>query len=170
MIRVLLVCFLTISFSFSQEERTSSAALIKQKIEIKELKKELNVFYNKKEKEYQERKKELETLLSKVEKEKKEIQQLHDSNLQILKDIKGEVQSKTAKIYNKMKPKIAAGIFNQMIIDGKIEDVFDIILKLKESNVTSLMKFLSPKNASMLTQMLKNYNLEEKENNNGWWE
>ncbi len=72
-------------------------------------------------------------------------------------DIKGAVDSKTAKIYNKMKPKIAAGIFNQMINDGKIEDVFDIILKLKENNVTALMKFLSSKNASLLTQMLMDY-------------
>lgn len=167
MIRLFLICFFITTFSFAQEQRTSSAALIKQKIEIKELKKELNIFYNKKEEEYQARKKELETLLAKVESERKEIKALHDSNLQILKDIKGEVQSKTAKIYNKMKPKIAAGIFNQMIIDGKIEDVFDIILKLKESNVTALMKFLSPKNASMLTQMLKDYNLEEKGNSNG---
>ncbi len=44
-----------------------------------------------------------------------------------------------------MKPKIAAGIFNQMINEGKIEDVFAIILKLKENKVTSLMKYLSPK-------------------------
>jgi len=155
--RLLLICFTTFSFINAQEERVSSAALIKQKIEVKELKKELNVFYNKKEKEYQKRKKELETILSKIENEKKDIQALHDKNESILKDIEGLVQSKTAKIYNKMKPKIAAGIFNQMINEGKIEDVFDIILKLKENNVTSLMKYLSPKNASVLTQMLVDY-------------
>ncbi len=157
LIKLLLLFFLCFNLLEAQEERTSSAALIKQKIEVKELKKQLNVFYNKKEKEYQERKKELETILTKIEKEKKDIQSLHDRNEQILLDIKGAVDSKTAKIYNKMKPKIAASIFNQMIIDGKVEDVFDIILKLKENNVTSLMKFLSPKNASVLTQMLMDY-------------
>ena len=157
MIKLLLVFITCIVFSNAADERTSSAALIKQKIEIKELKKELNVFYNKKEKEYQTRKKELETLIGKIEKEKKEIQSLRDENTQLLSDIKGEVVSKTANIYNKMKPKIAAGIFNQMIIEGKIEDVFDIILKLKENKVTSLMKYISPKNASMLTQMLQAY-------------
>lgn len=157
LIRLFLVFFLFFNFLEAQEERASSAALIKQKIEVKELKKQLNIFYNKKEKEYQERKKELETILTKIEKEKKDIQSLLSKNEQTLLDIKGAVDSKTAKIYNKMKPKIAAGIFNQMINDGKIEDVFDIILKLKENNVTALMKFLSSKNASLLTQMLMDY-------------
>lgn len=158
MIRLLVaVLFLSTSLSFA--EQTSSAALIKQKIEVKELKKELNTFYNKKEKEYQVRKKELETLLAKIEKEKKEIQALRDENSQLLSNIKGEVVSKTANIYNKMKPKVAAGIFNQMISEGKIEDVFDIILRLKEGKVTSLMKFISPKNASLLTQMLQDYKI-----------
>ena len=42
-----------------------------------------------------------------------------------------------------MKAKNAADIFNQMIEEGKIEDVFDIIIKLKENNVTQILKFLS---------------------------
>lgn len=162
MIRVLLVFVLCFIFLEAQEERVSSAALIKQKIEIKELKKQLNFFYNKKEKEYQKRKKELDTILKKIETEKKDIQSLHDKNEQILLDVKGAVDSKTAKIYNKMKPKVSAAIFNQMINEGKVEDVFDIILKLKENNVTSLMKFLSPKNASMLTQMLLDYKIDNR--------
>ena len=62
-----------------------------------------------------------------------------------------------------MKPKVMAGIFNEMINDGKIEDVFDIILKLKEKNVTLLMKFLSIPNASKITIMLTNYKAENKE-------
>ncbi len=160
MYRLFITIILFCGFSYAQEGQ-SSAALIKQKIEIKELKKELNDFYNRKEKEYQTRKKELETILAKIEKEKKDIEDLHNRNKQILSDIKGEVESKTSKIYNKMKPKIAASIFNAMINDGKIEDVFDIIVRLKESNVTSLMKFLSPKNAATLTNMLQNYNVEK---------
>ncbi len=161
MLKIVLSCILFFSLLNAQKDRLSSTALIKQKIEIKELKKELNIFYNKKEKEYQSRKKELDILLGKIEKEKKDIKGLYSNNLVILKDIKGEIKSKTSKIYNKMKPKIAASIFNQMIKEGKIEDVFDIILKLKESNVTSLMKFLNPKNASTLTIMLLNYQIEK---------
>lgn len=134
---------------------------MKQKIEVKELKQELNNFYNEKEKEYQDRKKELDLILSQIQKEKDEIQRLHDKNLAILQDIQQTVQSKTSKIYNAMKPKIAADIFNEMINEGKIEDVFDIILKLKEKNVTLLLKFLSIPNAALITEKLENYNVEK---------
>ncbi|AXH13353.1 MotE family protein [Halarcobacter bivalviorum] len=157
MIRVVFLFLISFIVLNAQEERVTSAALIKQKIEVKELKKELNTFYNKKEKEYQERKKELLDLIKKVETEKKAIEKIRNENLQLLQDINGEVEAKTSKIYNKMKPKVAASIFNEMINNGKVEDVFDIILRLKENNVTSLMKFLSPKNAAILTLMLKEY-------------
>ncbi|XPV68972.1 MAG: MotE family protein [Halarcobacter sp.] len=161
MIRFLFITILIFNLSNAQESSTSNVALIKQKIEIKELKKELNNFYNKKEKEYQDRKKELEAILAKIEKEKKAIEDLHNKNKTVLANIKGEIENKTSKIYNKMKPKVAASIFNQMINEGKIEDVFDIIIKLKESNVTSLMKYLSPKNAADLTNMLQTYSTEK---------
>lgn len=146
------------SFLFAVEETSSS--LTKQRIEVMELKKELNNFYNEKETEYQQRKKELENILSQIEKEKNQIKKLHDDNLEILRDIKQEVESKTAKIYNTMKPKNAADIFNQMILEGKIEDVFDIIIKLKENNVTQILKFLSVENASKLTHKLENYSVD----------
>ena len=144
-------------FLFGAEETSSS--LTKQRIEVMELKKELNNFYNEKEKEYQQRKKELENILVQIEKERSETQKLHDKNLEILKDIKQEVESKTAKIYNSMKAKNAADIFNQMIGEGKIEDVFDIMIKLKENNVTQIMKFLSVSNASLITERLENYSV-----------
>lgn len=148
-----------ISLFLNANEETSNS-LTRQKFEVIELKKELNDFYNEKEQEYQERKKELEGILSQIEKEKNEIKNLHDKNLEILQDIKLAVESKTSKIYNAMKPKIAADIFNQMIGEGKIDDVFDIIIKLKESNVTQIMKFLSVANASIITQMLENFNIK----------
>ena len=153
--KILLLVFLSLNL-FSED----SVSLLKQKMELKELKKELNNFYNDKEKEYQDRKKELDTILARVEKEKNEIKSLHDKNLQILKDIKETGESKTTKIYNSMKPKDAADIFNQMISEGKIEDVFDIILRIKEKNVTLIMKSLSVQNAALLTQMLENYNVQ----------
>ena len=150
------ICFGTLLFAVEE----TSSSLTKQRIEVMELKKELNNFYKEKETEYQQRKKELENILSQIEKEKKAIQKLHDENLQTLKDIKLEVESKTTKIYNSMKPKNAADIFNQMIGEGKIEDVFDIMIKLKENNVTQILKFLSVSNASMITERLKNFNAD----------
>ena len=139
----------------------TSSSLTRQKMEVLELKNELNNFYNEKEKEYQTQKKELENLLAQVEKEKAETKRLHDKNLALLKDIRAEVQSKTVKIYDGMKAKNAAEIFDQMINEGKIEDVFDIILRLRESNVTQILKFLTVTNASRLTQKLEKYNLDK---------
>ena len=163
MIRIFLFFILLGTFAFGVEETSSS--LTKQRIEVMDLKKELNNFYKEKETEYQQRKKELEGILSQIEKERNQTQKLHDKNLEILKDIKQEVESKTAKIYNTMKEKNAADIFNQMIQEGKIDDVFDIMIKLKENNVTQIMKFLSVTNASLITERFENYsvNNEKKE-------
>ena len=121
------LCILILISVFLNASEETSSSLTRQKFEVLELKKELNDFYKDKEQEYQERKKELEGILSQIEKEKNEIKDLHDKNLEILQDIKLAVESKTSKIYNQMKPKIAADIFNQMIGEGKIDDVFDII-------------------------------------------
>lgn len=154
--KILVLIFFVINLYAQQD----SSSLTKQKLEIQELKKELNNFYNKKEKEYQDRKAELETILAQIEKEKKEVESIRNNNLEILQDIKQTVQSKTSKIYNGMKPKIAAQIFDEMINEGKIEDVFDIILRLSEKKVTSIMKFLSVSNAAVITEMLKNFTKE----------
>ena len=152
---------LTIFFVIQINAVETSSSLTRQKKEVLELKNELNNFYNEKEKEYQTQKKELENLLAQVEKEKAETKRLHDKNLALLKDIRAEVQSKTVKIYDGMKAKNAAEIFDQMINEGKIEDVFDIILRLRESNVTQILKFLTVTNASRLTQKLEKYNLDK---------
>lgn len=142
-------------------------SFIKEKKEIKELKKELNIFYNKKEEDYKKRKTELDAILAKIQQEKREIKDLHDRNRRVLEDIEGAVATKTSKIYNGMKPKVAADIFNQMVNDGKIEEVFDIILKLKEKKVTQILKFLDLESASMLTQMLHAYKTKNTKDDNG---
>ncbi|NQY93744.1 MAG: hypothetical protein HRT43_06220 [Campylobacteraceae bacterium] len=137
-----------------------SSSLVKQRKEVMDLKKELNEFYVKKEKEYQKQKLDIKKLLAQVENEKREIEELYNRNKNILNDIEGAIGSKTSKIYNSMKPKRAALIFDKMIEDGKIEDVFDIILKLKEKKVTLLLNSISVENAAILTQMLENYSIE----------
>ena len=157
MLKIIFISLFLITSLIAEE---TSSSLTRQKIEVLELKKELNNFYKEKETEYQQRKKELEGILTQIEKERSQIQKLRDENLQILQDIKLEVESKTSKIYNAMKPKNAADIFNQMIGEGKIEDVFDIMIKLKENNVTQIMKFLTIENASMITQKIENYSTQ----------
>lgn len=147
------------SLIFAQE---SVSDFQKQKDEVIKLKQELTQFYDVKEKEYQTRKKELETILSNIEKTKQDIKNIKDSNLKILNTIEQKVVDKTSTIYNNLKPKIAAGILNQMIMDGKIEDVLDIIITINEKKVTSILRYMSVQNSAELTLMLKDYSKNAK--------
>lgn len=130
---------------------------VRDKQEILMLKKELNDFYDAKEKEYAKKKTEIDTENKKIEAQKKATEETLKKNEEVLKNIQGAMITKAAKVYANMKPKVAAEIFNNMITEGKIDDVFDIVTRLKEQKVTLIMKFLTPKNASALTVMLKNY-------------
>lgn len=148
------------SLSLNAAVETSSS-LTKQKMEVLELKNELNNFYNEKEKEYQRQKKELEDILTKTEQEKAEIKRLYEKNDEILKEIRSEVVKKSIRVFELMKAKVAAEIFDQMILEGKIDDVFDIIVRLKEANVSNIMKTMSLENSSRLIQKLERYNKDK---------
>jgi len=153
--KVLLLFIFSIVLSANVE---TSSSLVRQKMEILELKNELTNFYEQKEKEYQTNKKDLEDMLAKIEQEKAEVKRMNEKNEETLKDIRAEIKQKSIRIFEQMKAKVAAEIFDQMILEGKIEDVFDIIIRLKESNISNIMKFLSLENASVLTQKLERYN------------
>jgi len=148
---------LIFSITLSANVETSSS-LVRQKMEILELKNELSNFYEEKQKEYQANKKNLEDMLAKIEQEKAELKSIHQKNEETLKDIRAEIKQKSIKVFEQMKAKVAAEIFDQMILEGKLEDVFDIIIRLKEANISNIMKFLSLENASVLTQKLERYN------------
>lgn len=156
--KVLIVMVFSLSLNAAVE---TSSSLTKQKMEVLELKNELNNFYNEKEKEYQRQKKELEDILTKTEQEKAEIKRLYEKNDEILKEIRSEVVKKSIRVFELMKAKVAAEIFDQMILEGKIDDVFDIIVRLKEANVSNIMKTMSLENSSRLIQKLERYNKDK---------
>ena len=156
--KVLIVIVFSLSLNAAVE---TSSSLPKQKMEVIELKNELNNFYNEKEKEYQRQKKELEDILTKIEQEKAEIKRLYEKNDEILKEIRSEVVKKSIRVFELMKAKVAAEIFDQMILEGKIDDVFDIIVRLKEANVSNIMKTMSLENSSRLIQKLERYNKDK---------
>jgi len=156
--KILIVIFFSLSLNAAVE---TSSSLTKQKMEVLELKNELNNFYNEKEKEYQRQKKELEDILTKIEQEKAEIKRLYEKNDEILKEIRSEVVKKSIRVFELMKAKVAAEIFDQMILEGKIDDVFDIIVRLKEANVSNIMKTMSLENSSRLIQKLERYNKDK---------
>ena len=156
--KVLIVIVFSLSLNAAVETISS---LTKQNMEVLELKNELNNFYNEKEKEYQRQKKELEDILTKIEQEKAEIKRLYEKNDEILKEIRSEVVKKSIRVFELMKAKVAAEIFDQMILEGKIDDVFDIIVRLKEANVSNIMKTMSLENSSRLIQKLERYNKDK---------
>lgn len=156
--KVLIVIVFSLSLNAAVE---TSSSLTKQKMEVLELKNELNNFYNEKEKEYQRQKKELEDILTKIEQEKAEIKRLYEKNDEILKEIRSEVVKKSIRVFELMKAKVASEIFDQMILEGKIDDVFDIIVRLKEANVSNIMKTMSLENSSRLIQKLERYNKDK---------
>lgn len=156
--KVLIIIVFSLSLNAAVE---TSSSLTKQKMEVLELKNELNNFYNEKEKEYQRQKKELEDILTKIEQEKAEIKRLYEKNDEILKEIRSEVVKKSIRVFELMKAKVAAEIFDQMILEGKIDDVFDIIVRLKEANVSNIMKTMSLENSSRLIQKLERYNKDK---------
>ena len=156
--KILIVIVFSLSLNAAIE---TSSSLTKQKMEVLELKNELNNFYSEKEKEYQRQKKELEDILTKIEQEKAEIKRLYEKNDEILKEIRSEVVKKSIRVFELMKAKVAAEIFDQMILEGKIDDVFDIIVRLKEANVSNIMKTMSLENSSRLIQKLERYNKDK---------
>ena len=156
--KILIVIVFSLSLNAAIE---TSSSLTKQKMEVLELKNELNNFYNEKEKEYQRQKKEIEDILTKIEQEKAEIKRLYEKNDEILKEIRSEVVKKSIRVFELMKAKVAAEIFDQMILEGKIDDVFDIIVRLKEANVSNIMKTMSLENSSRLIQKLERYNKDK---------
>jgi len=161
-ILVFLYCSLfTIHCSLLSASVMEEGELIREKQEVSALKKELNEFYEKKEAEYQKRKKVLEAIYAKVQEETKYIEELYKKNEDNLTKIQGKVASKKTKIYNAIKPKILGKIFNKMIKEDKIDEVFDIILIMKAKKITNLMKFLTIENSAMITELLNNYKKEK---------
>ncbi len=134
----------------------------KEKQELISLKQELDEFYNKKEVIYLEHKKELEDILSKIEITKKDIENTKKENQQIKDEITREVVDKTITMYDKMKVKVVLDIFNQMIKEDKINEVFDIIIRLKQKRVLELLKKFDVPTKTLIMEKMKKYRYEEK--------
>ncbi|MDX9743375.1 MAG: hypothetical protein RBT59_06115, partial [Arcobacteraceae bacterium] len=59
--------------------------------------------------------------------------------------------------YAKMKEKLVYQILQEKINNGNINEVFDIIVRLKEKKVMILMKMFDTKTATELMDRMKNY-------------
>jgi len=129
--------------------------IYKEKQELLDVKDELNKFYETKELEYQKNKTELENIHKAIQASELNIQKLKDKNEKILQEIKGELANKAIRMYDKMKPKMVANIFTEMVNNGKIDQVFDIMIRMKEKNVIKLMKKLDIQTSTLVMEKMK---------------
>jgi len=150
-----ILIFLMISISFSNAVLMEEGNLYKQKQELIEIRDELNEFYELKELKYQKEKSELEATLAEIKKEELVIKKLHDETKVILGEMRRELVSKSMMMYDKMKLGVVVNIFNEMIKDNELDEVFDILLRLKDKRVIQILKKLETKISTIIMKKMR---------------
>jgi septal ring factor EnvC (AmiA/AmiB activator) len=137
--------------------------LYKQKQELLNIKDELNEFYEMKELEYQKNKKELEKIQKEIEQHEVDIRKIKEQNQKILDEINRTITSKAMLMYDKMKLGVVINVFNEMISKGKIDEVFDIMLRMKNKRVMKILKKLDTKTTTILMEKMRIIKNQKKE-------
>jgi flagellar motility protein MotE (MotC chaperone) len=130
---------------------------VKQTKELNKLKKELDEFYFIKEQEYKKNKSSLDSINIKIQKDLNEAKAVRAENQKILDEIKRTIVDKAMKLYAKMKPKLVKSILQKKIDDGDINEVFDIMVRLKEKRVMKLLKMFDTETSTKLMNMISQY-------------
>jgi len=155
-----LISFLIISNSSAQI--VQDGKFVKEKQELIKLKNELDEFYKIKEDEYKKNKSKLLTLDKDIQDKLDLIEKTKKDNEKILDEISLKIANKAILMYGKMKIKIVKNIMEEKIAAGQINEVFDIITRLKTKRVMELLKKFDTKTSTKLMDMLKN-NKEKQE-------
>ena len=137
--------------------------LYKQKQELLNIKDELSEFYEMKELEYQKNKKELEKIQKEIEQHEVDIRKIKEQNQKILDEINRTITSKAMLMYDKMKLGVVINVFNEMISKGKIDEVFDIMLRMKNKRVMKILKKLDTKTTTILMEKMRIIKNQKKE-------
>ena len=66
------------------------------------------------------------------------------------------------KMYDKMKLGVVINVFNEMINNGEIDEVFDIMIRLKEKRVMKILKKFDTKTSTILMKKMRIYKEEIK--------
>ena len=130
---------------------------VKERMELEKLKKELDIFYKEKETQYKAQLSELQALDTQIKSNLQAIEDTKKANDKVLAEIELKIQSKAMNLYGKMKEKLVYQILQEKIDNGNINDVFDIIVRLKEKRVMKLMKMFDTKTATELMNMMSEY-------------
>ncbi len=152
-IKILLFTFLLLNYANAVS--TKEGALYKEKQELIAVKDELNEFYEIKELEYQKNKSILETLQKDIKSAEKTILETKKSNQKILDEINRVITSKAMLMYDKMKLGVVINVFNEMIRNGEIDEVFDIMMRMKEKRVMKILKKFDTKTSTILMKKMR---------------
>jgi flagellar motility protein MotE (MotC chaperone) len=141
--------------SFSTANSTQESELYREKQELIEVKDELNEFYEMKELEYQKNKKELEQIQQTIQESEENIKRIKEKNQQILDEINRVITTKVMLMYDKMKLGVVINVFNEMIEAGEIDEVFDIMVRMKQKRVMKILKKLDVKTSTILMKKMR---------------
>jgi len=130
---------------------------VKERMELEKLKKELDIFYKEKETQYKAQLAELQALDTQIKSNLQAIEDTKKANDKVLAEIELKIKSKAMNLYGKMKEKLVYKILQEKIDNGNINDVFDIIVRLKDKRVMKLMKMFDTKTSTELMNMMSEY-------------
>jgi len=150
-----IILILVIYFNVGYAITSNESSLYKEKQELMAVKDELNEFYEIKELEYQKNKAELEQIQKNIKLDEQSIQETKKANQQILDEINRVITTKAMLMYDKMKLGVAINIFNEMIDNGEIDEVFDIMIRMKEKRVIKILKKFDTKTSKTLMEKLR---------------
>lgn len=152
-----IVLGLFILFQITNAAVMQEGEFVKERLELEKLKKELDIFYKEKEAQYKAQLQELQTLDAQIKSNLQAIEDTKKANEKVLDEIDLKIQSKAMKLYGKMKEKLVYQILQEKIDNGNINDVFDIIVRLKDKRVMKLMKMFDTKTATEFMNMMSEY-------------
>jgi len=152
-IKIIVSLFLLFNFTYAAV--TKEGALYKEKQELLMVKDELNDFYEIKELEYQRNKAELEKLQNIIKESENNISSVKESNQKILDEINRVITTKAMLMYDKMKLGVVVNVFNEMIENGEIDEVFDILMRMKEKRVMKILKKFDTQTSTILMKKMR---------------
>jgi hypothetical protein len=160
-------CLLILTLIISLNAQTKNISdLYKEKQELIAVKDELNEFYEIKELEYQKNKSQLEKIEKDIKLSEETIKNEKKENQKILDEINRVITSKAMMMYDKMKLGVVINVFNEMINNGEIDEVFDIMIRLKQKRVMKILKKFETKTSTILMKKMRIYKEETKKKGN----
>ena len=84
------------------------------------------------------------------------------SRVILIDEINKVITTKAMLMYDKMKLGVVINIFNEMIENKEMDEVFDIIIRLKDKRVMKILKKLDTKISTEIMQRLRKHKEELK--------